>query len=445
LKAANAVFLSASFVLSYLFYRRRVKGEESEGLLFATLVCINPAVFSFTDFTVSDILFLMLSLCAFVIFDASKQCTSGSSRVVLLAVIVGLGCLTRSAAVPLAVAGAVHFAWNKRYRDLTYYVCVVVLLITPWWVWVRSHSNQTVGSLLHYYVSYNSEPAVFVVMWSDPFGALEIVWGNLRYIVEALDLIFQSRIVPGLLLPLGLLLLLGVWRSFNDQSVFFRSYVILYLALVIGWPFRPTRFLIPLVPGMYFFLFRGVQHAQIHLTNLMTSGPRKKAVSHLVRVTFALVVVLHVGWIANYLFSKDVATTRAWFGARLPASWQGFTETFEWIRNNTDESTILATVYDPMYYLYTGRRSIQPALPKPRKYLYPYGQTGSDVGSSDEIRAELRSLGVRFLLIHPLSGQGEEDAYSKLSTDLIHSYRKRPELVFISSDFKHRIYALPQE
>jgi hypothetical protein len=155
--------------------------------------------------------------------------------------------------------------------------------------------------------------------------------------------------------------------------------------------------------------------------------------------------VLHVGWIANYLFSKDVAMTRAWFGARLPASWQGFTETFEWIRNNTDESTILATVYDPMYYLYTGRRSIQPALPKPRKYLYPYGQTGSDVGSSDEIRAELRSLGVRFLLIHPLSGQGEEDAYSKLSTDLLRSYRKRPELVFISSDAKHRIYALPQE
>ena len=62
-------------------------------------------------------------------------------------------------------------------------------------------------------------------MWSDPFGAIEIVWGNLRYMVEALDLIFQSRIIPGLLLPVGLLLLLGLWRLFNDQSVFFRSYV----------------------------------------------------------------------------------------------------------------------------------------------------------------------------------------------------------------------------
>ena len=71
--------------------------------------------------------------------------------------------------------------------------------------------------------------------------------------VEALDLIFQSRMIPGLMLPLGLLLLLGVWRSFNDQSVFFRSYVLLYLTLVVAWPFHPARYLIPLVPGIYFF------------------------------------------------------------------------------------------------------------------------------------------------------------------------------------------------
>ena len=60
-----------------------------------------------------------------------------------------------------------------------------------------------------YYVSYSSEPPAFVIIWSDPFGAVEIVWGNLRYMVEALDLIFQSRIIPGLLLPVGLLLLIG--------------------------------------------------------------------------------------------------------------------------------------------------------------------------------------------------------------------------------------------
>ena len=446
LKAANAAFLAAIFIFGYLFYRRRAPGQESEALLFAALVCINPAVFSFTDFTVSDLLFLLLSLSALVIFDASEQCTSRPGSMTLLALIVALGCLTRSAAVPLAVAGAVHFAWSKRYRDLTHYVCLIVLFITPWWLWVRSHhSNQMESSLLHYYVSYSSEPPAFVIMWFNPFGALEIVWGNLRYIVETLDMIFQSRIIPGLLLPVGLVLLLGVWWSFNAQSVFFRSYVLLYLGLVVAWPFHPARYLIPLIPGIYFFLFRGVQAAEVHLSNFMTSETRKKVLCHLVRVTFALVVVLHVGWISNYLLNKDVETTRAWFGKRLPASWQGFSETFEWIRNNTDESTILATPYDPMDYLYTGRRSIQPGLHKPSTYFYPYGQAVPDVGSPDEIRAEIKSLGVRLLITHLLNDYGEQNAFSRLRAELIRSYGNRLELLFISSDSKHRIYALPQE
>jgi hypothetical protein len=445
LKSANAVFLAVIFVLSYLFYRRRVQKEESEGLLFAALVCMNPAVFSFTDFAVSDILFLLIVLSAFVIFDTSEECTSRPISITLLAVTVALGCLTRSAAVPLAVAGAVHFAWSRRYRDLMHYVCVVFLLIIPWWLWVRNHANQRASSLLDYYVSYSSEPPAFVIMWFDPFGAIDIVLGNLRYIVEALDMIFQSRILPGLLLPVSLALLLGVWRSFNQQSVFFRSYVLLYLALVVAWPFHPGRYLIPLVPGIYFFLFRGVQAGEVYLSDLMTSETRKKILCHFVRVTFALVVVLQVGWIFHYLLNKDVETTRVWFDKRLPARWQGFLETFEWIRINTDESTILATPYDPMYYLYTGRRSIQPSLHNPSTYFYPYGEAVPDIGSPDEIRAELKSLDVRFFVTHQLNDHQEKSAHSKLWSGLSRSYRNPPKLLFVSSDSKHRIYALPQE
>ena len=219
----------------------------------------------------------------------------------------------------------------------------------------------------------------------------------------------------------------------------------LYLGLVVALPFPPQRYLIPLVPAIYFFLFRGVQAAEIHVSNLMTSQDRKKIWSHLVRATLALVVVVHVGWIAHYLFSKDGATTRAWFGQRFPASWRGFSETFEWIRSHTGDKTILATSYDPMYYLYTGRRAIQPALYKPKTYFYPYGRAIPDVGSPSPIRAELKSLGVRFLVIHPLSDYGEQDARSKLCEQLIRSYRTRPNLVFTSSDLKHRIYYLPEE
>ena len=92
LKSANAAFLAAIFILSYLFYRRRVPGEECEALLFTALVCINPVVFSFTDFTVSDILFLLLSLAALVITDRLEPVTSRPCKVTLLGVVVALAC-----------------------------------------------------------------------------------------------------------------------------------------------------------------------------------------------------------------------------------------------------------------------------------------------------------------------------------------------------------------
>jgi hypothetical protein len=241
------------------------------------------------------------------------------------------------------------------------------------------------------------------------------------------------------------LLLWGVWRSFNAQSAFFRSYILLYLALVVAWPFHPARYLIPLVPALYFFLFRGIHAAELHLSDLMTSETRKNILCHFVRVTFALVVVLHVGWIANYLLSKDRATTRAWFGERLPASWQGFSETFEWIRRHTDDKVVLATVYDPMYYLYTDRKAIRPGLHKPQTYFYPYGQAVADIGAVNEIKSELKALGVGLLVIDPLDGFAEGRAYLRMFNELVRSFRKRPELVFMSSDSKHRIYALPQE
>jgi hypothetical protein len=88
LKSANAAFLAATFILGYLFYRRRVAGEQCEALLFTTLVCINPVVFSFTDFTLSDILFLLLSLAVLVIADGLEPVTSRPGRVTLLAVVV---------------------------------------------------------------------------------------------------------------------------------------------------------------------------------------------------------------------------------------------------------------------------------------------------------------------------------------------------------------------
>ena len=122
----------------------------------------------------------------------------------------------------------------------------------------------------------------------------------------------------------------------------------------------------------------------------------------------------------------------------MPVSWQGFSETFEWIRSHTDDKAILATVYDPMYSYCAGFRSaIRPGFHKPQTYFYPYGQAVADIGKVNEIEYKVKTLGVVLLVIDPLDGFAEGRAYLRLFNELIRSYRNRPELMFMSSDSKH--------
>jgi hypothetical protein len=133
------------------------------------------------------------------------------------------------------------------------------------------------------------------------------------------------------------------------------------------------------------------------------------------------------------------------YGSRVSYGWRGFVESFAWIRNNTQADALLATAYDPMYYLYTGRQAIRPALHRSASYFYPYGQASPDVGSIEEIKPQLEKLGVKYLIIDPLDGFAEGKATIKLLGELVSSYGARASNVFTSSDGKHKIYALQSD
>jgi len=153
----------------------------------------------------------------------------------------------------------------------------------------------------------------------------------------------------------------------------------------------------------------------------------------------ALLVVL---WLGLYVRADPRLDVRpAW--ERHESHWPGFTETFGWIRANTAASDVLATPYDPMYYLYTGRQGVRPWLYKPSTYFYPYKHGFADLGDVDRIRQELDRLGVRYLVIDPLDGYAEEESSARHFEHLLESYPAKPELVFTSSDGRHWVYRLP--
>ncbi|MGH7816753.1 MAG: hypothetical protein ACREOR_05140, partial [Candidatus Binatia bacterium] len=155
-----------------------------------------------------------------------------------------------------------------------------------------------------------------------------------------------------------------------------------------------------------------------------------------------IILLLNAVWLSSYLLIRDERTTRGLHGNRVPYSWAGFEESFAWLRANARPDAVLATAYDPMYYLYTGRRAIRPARHRPATYFYPYGQANPDVGTVHEIKPQLEQLRVDYLVIDPLDGYAERKATLKLFGDLVEAFGPRAEQVFTSADGKHRIYRI---
>jgi hypothetical protein len=214
------------------------------------------------------------------------------------------------------------------------------------------------------------------------------------------------------------------------------------VALLTFWPFHPGRYIAPLAPVLVLFLFRGMAVTEHWIES---KGGEFSAWGIVAKIAWSpalLLVLLNGVWLSGFLLIKDEQSTRGLYGNRVAYGWRGFEESFAWIRVNTETDALLATAYDPMYYLYTGRRAIRPTLHRSGTYFYPYGQANPDVGLSDEIKPQLDKLGVKYLIIDPLDGYAEGKATLGLLKQLVSSYGAKATHVFTSSDGKHQIYAL---
>ena len=437
LKSLNIIVLIGIYFASLRLYRCVSPHGRVGAVGFAVLVCINPLVFTFTDYAVSDLLFVLLALGALVV---SHRNTFFPSTVLSLAVIAGLACLNRLAAASLALAGLLDAFRRWGLKGGAVFAGTTGIIIAPWLYWVWSQPKPSF-SLLSYYSAYDFASEQ-IGMAEKLARHSEIIYANALYILSAVNLLYLLPLLPVLIPLVSGLTLLGMAASRSSSDLFSWWFLIFSLALLLIWPFQPARYMAPLAPVLVLFLFRGMAAAEHWLKKRGGDYAAKPLVVKLPWVTVVFLLVLQGVWISSYLLIRDPNTTRGGFGSRMAYSWSGFEESFAWIRDNTRPETKLATAYDPMYFLYTGRQAIRPALHRPATYFYPYGAAKPDVGSVAEVKAVLDSMGIEYLIIDPMQGYAEGGATTRLLEELIVAYGNDARPVFTSTDGKHRVYAL---
>jgi len=446
LKLVNIGALVGMVFLAVIFYQRYFPQSMLGALIFAVLVAANPLIFTFTDFVLSDLLFTFFALAGLTICTDQSASAGSFGKIALLGAVVGLACLTRLAAVPLMLAGMTYSFFRGGWRGGGGFLLVVALCLAPWIFWINRSSLPAADSLYAYYSFYTLGKTGVSDFGPWLHEHTIIAFANARYLAGTFELLYLTPLIPALGPVLIALTAVGMFVSLRRAELVNWCFFLSSIALLLFWPFHPGRYAAPLVPLLILFVFRGMKALDRWIDAGAGAGKYALAalVGKLVWFPLLLVLILNGVWLSSYLLIRDEQTTRGMHGSRLPYAWSGFLETFAWIREHTPADALLATAYDPMYYLYTGRRAIRPALHRPGTYFYPYGATNPDVGALDGIQSQLDRLRINYLIIDPFDGYAEGNATSRLLEQLVSGYGDQAKNVFTSTDGKHKIYELSQ-
>ncbi|MFW6089927.1 MAG: hypothetical protein ACODAB_09245, partial [Gemmatimonadota bacterium] len=212
----------------------------------------------------------------------------------------------------------------------------------------RAHAAEVPAPLAGQYGTYGHWFGA--ALGDDPFGRLpEIVaahWAPLITNIEMLWVPNASALVALVVLSaLGVATLVGLARVARRNPAL-ALFPLLYLPVVMVWPFEPDRFVYAILPALTLFLATGglvlAQQARRDL-------PRWGA--SLVGIVAALLLF------NTAAYEVKAHQKRAWAGFQATPD-AVFEPLNEWIRDNTPPDAVIAAVLDPHVYWETGRRTV---------------------------------------------------------------------------------------
>ena len=262
-KLVIVAFSAAAVTLSYLWARR----ATTPGVALATgiVLATAPGVLDLSHWELSDVpfwAFTMAALWGFARLDPYPQAQPPQEAphrrrrlgvLAFTAVATLFAHLTRSAALPLVVAGAGWLAWRRRWRDAALYVGVIMPFALAWWI--RGRMVGAAGYTSHLWAVDPYRPDLGLV---TPLGMLERVTRNLaRYTGEKIPELLIGRQSDTFAVAVGVVVLglaVGGWvlRLRRGRIGVAEAWLPLYIALLLIWPsqWASARFLLPALPFM---------------------------------------------------------------------------------------------------------------------------------------------------------------------------------------------------
>ncbi|HYN08020.1 MAG TPA: glycosyltransferase family 39 protein [Vicinamibacterales bacterium] len=419
---------AAALGLIYLYLVRFEYCSRLTAALAVLLSATTPLLLYIGTLTLSEMPFTLLATVALWRVDADlRNVATTRLHQLVTGVLLGTPYLCRTLGLSLIIAALVVLVWRRKPMVVT--MLGTTAMVAPWMLWsappsVAWEANPIIG----YYTDYAAG-------WSPPgLDALRVATLNLlllgaetaRIPLTAIDtgLKAVSLANPTPMFLLGAMAWVYVARRARHGDLLF-SFVLLYGTVICLWPWRPWRFVIPILP----FLVTGLASAVAAVARRFLGRPRHQyvlAAAGLVAIVGNVIMVAGGVRASHrdgypYAFAPEVTATER-------VSWNAFEDLFAWIRSHAGKDEIMASGLDTMVALYTGRPAFRPWVHRPLQQNY--GFPGPRVGTPEELLDILRRNRARYLVNVPMAST----PFQRLVEDVAQQYPDSLVLVYRGAD-----------
>jgi len=350
-----------------VFYWLRWRGESfARSFLIALLTLFHPYILSFGTSAFSAIPFAALTILSLWLVERYTRLEDPGWRdAIFTSLVVAFSLYLRMFGLSIIIAIMLYLIFRKAKRAVDWRcVALILLWVLPWLLYFFSVPQALGDYRQEFFLRAIEQPELGTITTLD---LLARIFGNLHSVLLAglPGMILPSQIsltyvnmaetlrigAPVPLVDYGLPTLIAtatlvpilMRRSLLDW------YIFLYLGLVLLWPWEPTRFLVPLTPLLYLYLFSFLGEIRTAISKFnMRMGTYLRVIAIGI---ISIFILLNIGHQINYAAQIQASD--------IPANWAARYRLFDWLKENTPDDAVLASLNDYQLYLYTERQTVR--------------------------------------------------------------------------------------
>jgi hypothetical protein len=322
----------------------------------AVLCTVMMPTLALASALLSETLFLALLWPALALSERAADASHDVRRQFVAGIAIGVLMLVRTHAIAMLAALLVALAMDRRWRDAVVAFVGAVVVQLPWLVWTSNATPRVAqplegsyGSYLGWYVAGIRE------------GGAAFVTSTMRTNIRESYLFLNDRLAAGFPTPVQWLVTIVAIIAFGTGCLSLArrarvtvGFVVMYLAIVLLWPYTPWRFIWAVWPLLMLVSLSGVRE-------LWSMAGRMRPI---------VVVATMLPVLALLRVELHAYATRGWRAPAREASRQ-FAPVMDWVRTNLPPGDVILSEGEQMLALYDGRTAAPPVSFTASQYVAP--------------------------------------------------------------------------